>query len=144
MLSKTCQYGIKATLYIALQSIKENRVSLKEIAKEINSPEAFTAKILQKLVHAEIISSVRGQTGGFLIEKEKMDGLKLIQIVYAIDGNQVFVECGLGLSQCNAQLPCPLHDQFSKIRRDLKDMMEKSSLLDFATGLKEGLTFLKR
>ncbi|ERM81705.1 hypothetical protein P872_19605 [Rhodonellum psychrophilum GCM71 = DSM 17998] len=144
MFSKTCQYGIKSTLYIALQSINENRVSLKDIAKEIDSPEAFTAKILQKLVHAGIIISVRGQMGGFLIEREKMDSLKLIQIVNAIDGDHIFVECGLGLSQCNSSFPCPLHEQFSKIRTDLKAMMETTSLLGFATGLHDGLTFLKR
>ena len=49
MFSKTCEYGIKATLFIAQMSQKGERVSLKDIASAIDSPSAFTAKILQTL-----------------------------------------------------------------------------------------------
>jgi Rrf2 family iron-sulfur cluster assembly transcriptional regulator len=49
--SKACEYGIRATIYVAQQtSINGKRCNLKDISKEIDSPEAFTAKILQKLV----------------------------------------------------------------------------------------------
>ncbi|WP_341461480.1 hypothetical protein [Zhouia spongiae] len=44
MLSKTCEYGLKAAIFIALHSNDNNRVSLKAIAEQINSPVAFTAK----------------------------------------------------------------------------------------------------
>ena len=60
MFSKACEYGIKASIFIALCSYKGVRVSLKSIAKEINSPEAFTAKILQDLVRHDVINSVKG------------------------------------------------------------------------------------
>ena len=69
MFSKACEYGIKATIFIASNSYEKQRVSLKEIAKEIDSPEAFTAKILQNLVRHKIINSVKGAYGGFEIEK---------------------------------------------------------------------------
>lgn len=49
MFSKTCEYGIRAAIFIAFQSYQDNRIGLKEIAKKIDSPEAFTAKILQIL-----------------------------------------------------------------------------------------------
>ena len=45
MFSKACEYGIRATIYIAMQSKEGNRVSLKDIADQTNSPVAFTAKI---------------------------------------------------------------------------------------------------
>ncbi|MET0760542.1 MAG: transcriptional regulator, partial [Flavobacterium sp.] len=47
MFSKTCEYGIRASIFIASQSYQNNRIGLKDIAKKIDSPEAFTAKILQ-------------------------------------------------------------------------------------------------
>jgi len=46
MFSKDCEYGIRATIYITMQSLEGNRVNLKEIAAAIDSPVAFTAKIL--------------------------------------------------------------------------------------------------
>ena len=57
MFSKSCEYGIKATLFIAQKSQWNDRVSLKEIATAIDSPTAFTGKILQVLAKANIINS---------------------------------------------------------------------------------------
>ncbi|MGB0369618.1 MAG: RrF2 family transcriptional regulator, partial [Flavobacteriales bacterium] len=63
MFSKACEYGIRATLFIAQNAAESNRVSLKEISKKINSPEAFTAKILQQLARNKIIVSYKGPHG---------------------------------------------------------------------------------
>lgn len=144
MFSKACEYGIRATIYVAGQSLENERASLKDIAKEIDSPMAFTAKILQQLTKKNILKSIMGPTGGFVMEKEKMDQIKLSQIVDAIDGDAIYKGCGLGLKACNARKPCPVHDKFAKIRDDLKAMLENTNLYELATGLDEGLTFLKR
>lgn len=144
MFSKACEYGIKASTYIALQSLEMNRVSLKEIASEIDSPIAFTAKILHKLAKNDILESVKGPYGGFQIKKERIDAIKLSQIVAAIDGDNIYNGCALGLDECNALKPCPLHEKFVGIRTDLKSMLENTSLYEVATGLEVGLTFLKR
>lgn len=144
MFSKACEYGIRASTYIALQSLEGKRVSLKEIAEEIDSPVAFTAKILQQLSRNLIVDSVKGAAGGFEIEKTNIDKIKLSQIVFAIDGNEVYVGCGLGLKKCNANKPCPVHDKFVEIRDDLKDMLESTSLYEMTAGLEVGLTYLKR
>lgn len=65
MFSKSCEYGIRATAFVAVESKKNHRVSLRMIAKAIDSPVAFTAKILQQLASHGIISSVQGAMGGF-------------------------------------------------------------------------------
>ncbi|MBJ2173329.1 Rrf2 family transcriptional regulator [Aureibaculum sp. A20] len=144
MFSKACEYGIKASTYIALQSLQDKRVSLKEIAEEINSPVAFTAKILHQLAKNNILDSVKGPAGGFQIEKENVEKLKLSHVVFAIDGDSIYSGCGLGLEKCNEQQPCPLHDKFVIIRNELKQMLEETSLLDLTSGLDLGITFLKR
>ncbi|MEY8019348.1 Rrf2 family transcriptional regulator [Muriicola sp. E247] len=144
MFSKACEYGIRAITYIALQSLERRRVSLKEIAEEIDSPVAFTAKILQQLSKNNIVDSVKGSAGGFQIDKERIETIKLSEIVYAIDGNNVYVGCGLGLKKCNANKPCPVHDKFVKIRDDLKLMLESTNLYEMTVGLEVGLTYLKR
>lgn len=143
MFSKACEYGIKASIYIALNSYDGVRVSLKEIAKEIDSPEAFTAKILQALVRNKLINSVKGAYGGFEIEKHKIATIKLAQIVNAIDGDSIYHGCGLGLNVCDENHPCPVHDQFKLIRNELKIMLENSNLEQLALDIKSGATFLK-
>tara|TARA_R110002051_G_scaffold87336_2_gene153593 strand:- start:12857 stop:13291 length:435 start_codon:yes stop_codon:yes gene_type:complete len=144
MFSKACEYGIRASIYIASQSMEGKRVSLREIAGEIDSPMAFTAKILQQLSRSRIVDSVKGAAGGFEIEIERIKKVKLSEIVYAIDGNNVYMGCGLGLKKCNVNKPCPVHDKFVKIRDDLKVMLERTSLHEMTTGLDIGLTYLKR
>lgn len=143
MFSKACEYAIKATIYVAGQSLENKRVSLKDIAREIESPMAFTAKILQELVRNAIMNSVKGPTGGFQIERNNIDRITLSQIVDAMDGNAIYRGCGLGLKECNAREPCPVHDKFVKIRDDLKMMLEDTSLYELAMGLETCLTFLK-
>jgi len=144
MFSKACEYGIRAAVYITLQSLDGRRVSVTEIAEEIDSPVAFTAKILQQLTKNNIVHSVKGPTGGFEIDREDMDDVKLNMIVKAIDGDKIYVGCGLGLKECNANKPCPLHDKFVDIRTNLRTMLQSTSLYELATGLEVGLTYLKR
>jgi Rrf2 family transcriptional regulator, iron-sulfur cluster assembly transcription factor len=143
MFSKACEYGIRATIYIAGQSLKEERVSLKAIAHEIDSPVAFTAKILQQLSRSNVIDSVKGPTGGFMIDKTKMSKISLGQVVKAIDGDSIYKTCGLGLKDCSELRPCPVHNQFKVIRAGLCQMLDSTSVYELTLGLKDGSTFLR-
>jgi len=144
MFSKACEYGLKASIYIAEQSLIEKKVGLKEVAKAIASPEAYTSKILQLLSKHNIISSEKGPKGGFSMNKQELEKVKLSTIVFAIDGDQIYTGCGLGLKKCNEKKPCPAHYQFKSIREDLKKMLETTHIKAMTSDLKTGLTFLKR
>ncbi len=143
MFSKACEYGIKAIVFIATQSIKGNRVKIGEVSSEINSPEAFTAKVLGALTKYNIVNSHTGPNGGFSISMEQLTTTKISDIVYAIDGDSVYQGCALGLEKCNSEKPCPLHYKFSKIRADLKNMLDNNTVFDLATDLNTGKFTLK-
>ncbi|WP_304344504.1 Rrf2 family transcriptional regulator [Chryseobacterium koreense] len=144
MFSKSCEYGIKAAIYVAKQSMKDRKVGIKEIAKSISSPEAFTAKILQKLTKTNVIRSAKGPNGGFFVVQDNLDRVKLWNIVFALDGNSLLEDCSLGLHKCNAEKPCPLHSKFVKIRERIKDALEKATLRSLAEEVSGGAAFLKR
>lgn len=141
MFSKACEYGIRAVLFLAKQAQDDLRPNVAEIAKATDSPVAFTAKILQQLVKSGIILSKKGPNGGFYMEKDSP--LRLIEIVSAIDGDKIFYGCGLGLAQCSSLHPCPVHDQFEEVRTRLKQMCENTFVMDLATKLNLGDTYLK-
>jgi Rrf2 family iron-sulfur cluster assembly transcriptional regulator len=143
MFSKACEYAIRATVYIAKKSKEGTNVGLKDIAKNIDSPEAFTAKILQNLVKNRLISSIKGPNGGFRLSKEQQEEVYLIDIVRAVDGPQSYDGCGLGLSQCSEEKPCPIHFQFKAIRTKLKHMLENTNMVALMDKLEKGETFLK-
>lgn len=144
MFSKSCEYGLRASIFIAQQSILKQKVGLNEIAKEIDSPAPFTAKVLQILTKNKIVKAIKGPYGGFLIEGEQLNQLLLSDIVNAIDGNDIYTGCGLGLKKCDANSPCPLHNQFIDIRTELKKMLESTRLRNLAEDINAELVWLKR
>lgn len=144
MFSKACEYGIKAMIYVATQSLKGERVKMGDIVEKVGSPEAFTAKILGDLAKNGLIESLKGPYGGFFIRPDQMESTTVIQIVSAIDGDSIFSGCGLGLSECNPQKPCPMHAKFVKIRAELKKSLETTTLMELAKGIKSGQTILVR
>ena len=144
MFSKACEYGIKASVYIIDCSLKNEKVGMKDVAKAIESPEAYTSKILQQLSRNNIIQSEKGPTGGFSVEKDKINQLNLSKIVAAIDGDSIYEGCGLGFHHCNENKPCVIHHQYKSIRDDLKTMLENTLLVDLSEDIEKGLSFLKR
>jgi Rrf2 family iron-sulfur cluster assembly transcriptional regulator len=144
MFSKACEYGIKAIIYIATQSLKDERVKIGDIVENVGSPEAFTAKILGALTKHDIVKSYTGPYGGFKIDTNRMKITKVSEIVFAIDGDSIYNGCGLGLSECSNVQPCPMHNKFVKIRGELKIMLETTTIYDLAIGLKSGESILMR
>lgn len=144
MLSKACEYGIKSILYIATQSMDGKRVKIVDVANNSDSPEAFTAKILGKLTKVGIVNSYKGPNGGFDVDIEKIKTTKLSEIVYLIDGDNIYKGCGLGLSTCDSNAPCPMHEKFNVIREQLEHMLKNTSIYELATELKSGKTTLTR
>lgn len=144
MFSKACEYGIRACIYIAGKSMENERTFLNDIAAEIDSPAAFTSKILQTLSKAGIITSLRGQRGGFMMNPAQIEDKNVADIVKAIDGDSIFTSCGLGLKHCSPTQPCPVHDKFNDIRFNLKQVLDNTKIKELALGLKDGQTYLKR
>lgn len=144
MFSKACEYGIKAVVYIASESLDDKRVKIGDIANYSGSPEAFTAKVLGKLTKAGIINSYKGPNGGFELDKAKMKDVKLSEIVFVIDGDEIYNGCALGLSECDECNPCPMHESFVNIREELKTMLKSTSIYELATEYKAGNSTLIR
>jgi Rrf2 family iron-sulfur cluster assembly transcriptional regulator len=142
MFSKTCEYAIRATIYIASAYNGEDKVSIEDICNNIEAPQHFTAKIMQVLSGNDIISSRKGVHGGFYVTPEQMR-IKLIDIVYAIDGDSIFTGCALGLKRCSETKPCPLHESFKPIRQKLKRVLEGSTIKELAKDIKTGEHVLK-
>ncbi len=144
MFSKACEYAIRATIFIAEQSLQKSKVGQKAIARAIDSPEAFTAKTLQKLTRNNVVSADKGPHGGFYLNEDQLATICLKHIVEAIDGNALFVACGLGLTKCNDKKPCPVHHQFKAIRENLTQMLENTTVQNMARQMKKGDAYLKQ
>ncbi|MDG2448317.1 MAG: Rrf2 family transcriptional regulator [Saprospiraceae bacterium] len=135
MFSKTCEYGIKAVLFIAHKSQKDQRVGVKEIAAAIGCPEAFTGKIMQQLSKNRVVQSIKGRSGGFWINEEDRLKINLQQIVKILDGDKLYKDCVLGLAQCNDANPCPMHEHYMNIKEAITKMHVKTTIEDLSTSI---------
>ena len=143
MFSKTCEYAIRALIFIAQKSKDRSRISIKDISSGIDSPEYFIAKILQDLSRKGFVQSAKGPNGGFYMDDANLEQ-SVADIVREIDGDKLFLGCGLGLKECSEDHPCPIHKDFKHIRQEIKTMLEESRIQLFVENLDLKLTFLKQ
>lgn len=142
MFSKAAEYAIRATLYIAQKSSEDNKLGIAEIAKAIDSPQSFTAKILQVLTRDnKIISSSRGPNGGFYLSP-RAGKFPVMAILEVMGEDEVLKKCVLGLHLCSETKPCPLHSKYKSIKAELIDLFNSRTIQDLANDVQAGEVFI--
>lgn len=134
-LSKSCKYGIRAVLYVATQNEK-NYIPISTISEKLGISFHFLTKILQILTQKGIMSSYRGPHGGIALAKPA-ESVKLLDIMEAIECADQFAECVLGLPGCGTLKPCPLHDEWSGIREQIHEMLNRTTVAELAKKVTE-------
>jgi Rrf2 family protein len=141
MLSNTCKTAIKAVIFLSSKYETDEKSAIKEIAEHIEASEHTVGKILQTLVKQDVIKSLKGPTGGFYLTKQQWNQ-PIINIVEAIDGKQVFKECGLGLSKCSEKHPCPIHHQYKEGREIIENLFNQKKISDLSLSVNSGVAYL--
>jgi Rrf2 family protein len=141
MLSLTSKTAIKAVIYLASKHQLDENTSIREIAEFIAASEHTVGKLLQTLVKHQVINSMKGPTGGFYVTKEQLRQ-PIIHIVEAIDGKEIFKECGLGFSKCSADHPCPIHHDYKKGRDLIEKLFREKKVIDLCQPVNNGLAYL--
>jgi|SRR5699024_2298583 len=130
LLSKSCVYGLRATLYLA--SIQdENYTSIRKLSDKLDISFHFLTKILQQLTAADLMESMTGPKGGVRLSRPG-GSITLLDIVVAIDGDDLLTECVLGLPGCGKEKPCPMHEQWKTMRTEITKMLGGTDLNEMA------------
>lgn len=143
MLGKTTEYSIRSLVYIYIQNMKGERPGFKEIAKNIDSPEEFTGKVLQIITRAGLVSSMKGRGGGFFFDNSKKP-LTLLDVINVTEGNEFFYKCGFGLKSCDANTPCPMHDEYATVRESFYNLVNKLTIQSLASKVNHNKAILNR
>lgn len=130
LLSKSCVYGLRASLFLASHQ-NEQYISIKKLSEKLDISFHFLTKILQQLTASDLLESLKGPNGGVRLSKSGSK-ISLMDIVIAIDGNDLVTECILGLPGCGINKPCPLHEMWASTRDEIKEMLENTSLEEMA------------
>ena len=117
---------MQAVLYLAAQEAG-TVVSAEIVSQVLKIPREFISKILQNLRENGLVLSNKGKNGGFGLAKEPSN-IKLIDIVEAIDGLELFQSCVLGFPECSPDTPCPVHDSWGALRTQAFEMLSNETL----------------
>lgn len=135
MLSNASQYAIRSILYLGMCSDEDHKIGVKTISEELEVPQPFLAKLLQRLNKNKLVTSVKGPHGGFYLS-ETNKKQTVWDIVQVIDGHDKFNQCFLGLSKCGDDNPCPVHFTVAAFKQKILKDFEEKTLAEFVDEIK--------
>lgn len=139
MLSNTCKYGLRAIVYIAGMSQDGKKIGIKQISSDLELPMPFLAKILQSMVKQKLLLSSKGPNGGFSLSRSPKE-IYLLEVVKAIDGQDVFSKCVLHNDNCRSidenKVACALHSDYVKQRRKIEKLFESKTIYNIVSTAK--------
>lgn len=131
MFNKETEYALRGLVYIQMQNNNSCRPGIDEIAKAIQAPRFYIAKILQRLVRQGFLLSLKGKGGGFFFESNRPD-LSIKDVIFSIQGDSIITGCGFGLSHCSNDNPCPLHEKYAPIREAIDKLVSTETIQSLA------------
>ena len=129
-ITRTEEYGLRGLLFLARQA-PEKAVLLSEISRGQKIPEAFLAKIFQRLSKAGVLRSTRGAKGGFLLRKPA-DQITMREVIEALEGPIVLNRCLLQKGECKEDRDCPLHPVWDEIQQSILKILDRTTMEDLA------------
>ena len=131
LLSTTCTYAIRASLYVAAaEAASPGFVSTRRIAEDLGVSFPFLTKVLLGLTQSGVLVSQRGAAGGVALARPA-ERISLLEIVASVGGDDVFRSCVLGLPTCSEEEPCALHHRWKEERSRLEALFYGTSLASF-------------
>lgn len=126
--SKGCEYTIRALMHLLPQQ-EDRYVGAKEICRRARIPEPFTRKMFQALVQKGLLRAVPGPRGGYQLACPP-EKISVLRVIRAVEGEDAFDTCILGLPTCNNRNACPLHVTWSRAKRSLLPDLTATTLRD--------------
>lgn len=124
MISQTAEYSLRAVVHLAKH--QDTPLTTQQIAKEIQAPAGYLAKVLQALGKAGIVHSQRGLHGGFVLSRP-MEELTLLDVVNAVDPVRRLKRCPLGIKGHDVSM-CPLHKRMDHVAAALQEALSKATV----------------
>lgn len=132
-LTRQSDYGVRAVLHLA--SIPYGDViQTREIAAREDIPAKYLPSIIRTLARAGLIRTMRGNQGGVTLARPPEE-ISLREVIEAIEGPIVLVQCMKGPSQCVHQDNCPFLPVCEDIQQMMVTHLEGTTFADLSEGV---------
>ena len=133
MLSQKAKYALQALAYLSAHHKEKTPILIGTIARERNIPIKFLEAILCELRNHDLLVSVRGRSGGYMLAEHPRN-IKLARVIRIVDGPIALLNCvSLNFyepcANCNEKI-CRINPVMAEARDAILKVLEKRTLED--------------
>jgi Rrf2 family protein len=123
-ISEAASIALHSMSYLAAN--RERLITSREIIGALKVSDAHLMKVLQRLVKAGLVKSIRGPNGGFLLTRPA-DKITLLDVYESIEGKPDFNNCLLGTPVCRDK-KCILGGLIGNVNNEVLNYFSKTNL----------------
>jgi Rrf2 family protein len=126
------EYGIRVLVALA-RAEDGSCLSLAEIARREKLPHAYLEQLIGDLRRAGIVTSTRGQSGGYRLTQPAAE-IAMSEAIRALEGPILEMPCAgaSDLEHCDRPQPCSVHELFQRVYESLSESLEQTNLAEVA------------
>ncbi len=129
-ISRKIDYGLRAMIYLASVP-NESVVPFREIARQMDVPEDFLAKILKTLVDHGLVRSTRGPHGGYALARAP-GAISFLDVIEAVEGQVALNVCLDGEDGCGHSMSCTMVAVWRLGQERMLDVYRQAKLSELA------------
>jgi Rrf2 family cysteine metabolism transcriptional repressor len=127
-LSTRSRYGIHAMFDLA-KNIGSGPQAIRSIAERQDVPEQYLEQLIGPLRRADLVRSVRGAGGGYLLARPPEE-ITIGEIVRALEGPLNITDCMADADACSRSGLCPSRLIWERLGQAINDVLDQTSLGD--------------
>ena len=136
LLTRASQYAIKALVMLAIQP-RDSALMCRDLADTLNIPYPYLSKLMQQCARMGLVGASRGRSGGYWLE-EAAEGMNMLELVEAVNGERTTRECLLGLKDCADDSACVMHCEWKPVKEGLFAVLKEQTLGELAEAVRQG------
>ena len=125
-ISRKIEYGLRAMVFLA--SMPQGlTIPFREVARRMDVPEEFMAKILKTLVSKNLVLSTRGARGGYKLAKAPPE-ISMLDVIEAVEGPVVVNVCQDSHDACALSNACTMYGVWKLGQERMLDVYRDATL----------------
>ncbi len=134
MITREADYALRTIAYLAKDEVKNEKVSTKNLAKEMVIPYRFLRKIVKSLIDNDLIIGLKGKGGGIKLAKDKKD-ISFADVINSISPKctklTVCLDEGYECERVGNPENCPISQKLKNVQQVLNKELLKQTFKDF-------------
>ena len=131
-LNKITDYCILLMAQMAGDEPEGQLLASNDLALATHIPSPTVSKVLQALLAAGLLESIRGARGGYRLSRPAKD-ISVRQIINSLEGHIALTECKVDGCECEQMPYCSTHNNWKRINQAVRDVLENISLEDMTS-----------